>query len=74
MLNRLPGDPICRKDLVLGEWWTSETVQTNNDGYVSIRAFKGTHKIKAGSGNAIRLREIELIEDSEIVLALGLGG
>lgn len=34
-------------DLVYGEWWTDETLATDEDGEAALRAFRGDHEIAA---------------------------
>ena len=40
-----PGLDVYRS-LVLGDWWTRETVRTDADGHARIHGFKGTYRIK----------------------------
>ncbi|MCC5844263.1 MAG: endo-1,4-beta-xylanase [Verrucomicrobia bacterium] len=50
------------RDLVYGDWWTRETLESGEDGIASLRAFKGRHRLlitPPGGGEPI-LREITL--------------
>jgi endo-1,4-beta-xylanase len=50
------------RDLVYGEWWTRVKDQSGEDGTVTVRAFKGRHRIQItppGGGDPI-IREIQL--------------
>lgn len=37
------------RDLVFKEWWSDETVNTNEQGEVALRAFKGTYRVIVGT-------------------------
>ncbi len=41
------------RELVLGEWWTSEVVTTDANGYVSGRGFAGDYVVEELSGRAL---------------------
>ncbi|MCX7603824.1 MAG: hypothetical protein N2036_07090, partial [Bryobacteraceae bacterium] len=34
--------------LVFGEWWTRATVKADSSGLAAVRAFFGTHRVRAG--------------------------
>ena len=52
------------RDLVYGEWWTDETVFTDENGSVNIKSFKGNYEISSG-GKTITY---QLITDSVLSL------
>ncbi|MBR5976126.1 MAG: endo-1,4-beta-xylanase [Clostridiales bacterium] len=54
------------KKLIREEWWTDETVSTDENGYLSISAFKGEYEISSDGISAAA----ELVDDEEIVLTL----
>lgn len=59
-LTPLPaGEAYC--NLVRGEWWTTEAVRADDEGFASLRAFYGTHRITVEE-NSI---EVELHPDNE---------
>lgn len=57
-------------DKVFGEWWTNETVQSDEDGYSTIRAFKGVHKITATKNGVTRVAQVSLDDDGAVQLLL----
>ena len=57
-------------DKVFGEWWTNETVQSDEDGYATIRAFKGIHKITATKNGKTRIAQVSLDDDGNVQLLL----
>ncbi len=57
-------------DKVFGEWWTNETVQSDADGYATIRAFKGIHKITATKNGKTRIVQVSLDDDGDVQLLL----
>ena len=54
------------KKLVKEEWWTDETVTTDENGYLSISAFKGEYEISVDGISAAA----ELVDDEELVVTL----
>ncbi len=48
------------RDLVLGKWWTRETVTANADGIAVVRAFYGRHRVSVnGSETVVDLRKAD---------------
>lgn len=59
------------RDLVLGEWWTDETLDADSFGEAALRAFKGKHDIEVGFGEFEESREVTLADDGlGLVVAL----
>ncbi|MBO4689215.1 MAG: endo-1,4-beta-xylanase [Clostridiales bacterium] len=54
------------KKLVKEEWWTDESVTTDENGYLSISAFKGEYEISVDGITAAA----ELVDDEELVVTL----
>lgn len=55
------------KDLVKKEWWTDETLSTDEAGYVEVEAFKGDYELIVGNSKA----DIKLTDDgSEISVSI----
>lgn len=62
------------QDLVLDEWWTDETGQTDENGELSLRAFKGDYRITATvDGEEHVVEDVALNEDGELVLQVDFG-
>jgi GH35 family endo-1,4-beta-xylanase len=57
-------------DKVFNEWWTNETVQSDDDGFATIRAFKGVHKITATKDGQTRVAQVSLDQDGSVQLVL----
>lgn len=58
-----PSHEMLRK-LTHEEWWTDTTVVTDDDGYATVEAFKGSYSLSSEG----RSREAELIDDEDMVL------
>ncbi|MBR4718802.1 MAG: endo-1,4-beta-xylanase [Lachnospiraceae bacterium] len=54
------------RDLTHKEWWTDTEVVTDEEGYVTVEAFKGSYRLSA-DGKSV---EAELVDDSELVLGI----
>jgi len=54
---------------VFNDWWTEEMKQTDN-GTATIRAFKGTHKIRVSYNGQEEILEVNLDEDQNINIQL----
>ncbi len=63
--SRKPSFEMLKK-LVREEWWTDETVTTDENGYMSVSAFKGEYCLSADGLEA----EVVLDDDAELTVAL----
>ncbi len=54
------------KDLVKNEWWTDTSAKTDENGCITVDAFKGDYLINVGESAA----EAELIDDTEITVTV----
>ena len=48
------------RDLVLREWWTDETTQTDAQGQCKIRGFLGKYQVTAEAGTQVQKADVEL--------------
>ncbi|MEL7238491.1 MAG: endo-1,4-beta-xylanase [Planctomycetota bacterium] len=55
------------RDLVLGEWWTDETTQTNETGAATVRGFLGEYRIVVETENAIAVQSVTLVQNGSTV-------
>ncbi|MEM6854606.1 MAG: endo-1,4-beta-xylanase [Planctomycetota bacterium] len=64
--------PVGRayRDLVLNEWWTRETVTTDDQGRASVRGFLGDYRLRTAAGELIEPRATINPEGSSVVLRL----
>lgn len=54
------------RDLVFGQWWTTEKGTTDEQGTYLQRAFLGTHRITASHDGRTDVREVTLPQDGHI--------
>lgn len=54
------------KKLVKEEWWTNETVTTDENGWAEVEAFKGEYELSCDAGQA----KVSLTDDAELVIKL----
>ncbi|TWT38264.1 Endo-1,4-beta-xylanase B [Posidoniimonas corsicana] len=53
-------------DLVFGEWWTDESLATNDQGEASLRAFKGQQLVTVTWAGAEHVAQVQLAEDGTV--------
>jgi len=56
--------------LLFKEWWTREKGESSETGVFSLRAFKGTHRVKVTLGDLTKEAEVTLGDNTEIQVTL----
>ncbi len=58
------------EDLVFNQWWTEETLNTDSEGKIILRGFKGDYQIQINLGENRVEKAISLTEDTAITCTL----